>query len=91
MNRPDLGAVTMPAYLNNSAGSGRITYATVGNDEAVCDRMILHFTNLPQIGTSHRWQGSGAGWTLALEPRTDHTRIFGGLRKSVFFAVTHVG
>jgi hypothetical protein len=86
-----IGLVAVPALLGNRAGAGTITYATLGDDEALCDRMILHFTNLPQMGTSNRWQGSGAGWDLTLEPRTDHREIFRTLQKSVFFAVTHIG
>jgi hypothetical protein len=40
---------------------------------------------------SGRWQGTGAGWELTLEGRSDHAEVLDELRGSQFFAVTHVG
>jgi hypothetical protein len=90
---PDIGPTIAPARLNDRRGAGQIMYANVGSTDAMCDRVIANFTNLPTIfpAGSGRWQASGAGWQLTLEGRNDHGTILGELRKSLFFAVTHVG
>jgi len=90
---PDSGPTIVPARIDSAVGAGRVLNVDFGNSTASCDRVVVHFTNLPWVfpwGTG-RWQVSGAGWNLVLEGRPDHSNVFDQLRNSVFFAVTHVG
>jgi hypothetical protein len=93
LERPDLGAVTVPARVTSGQGVGVIMYATVGGDEAICDRVVVHLTNLPQVlpWGSSRWTLSGAGWELTLDSRSDHSEVFSEAANSLSFVVTHAG
>jgi hypothetical protein len=82
--------------------SGEIMGANVGSPDAVCDRVIVHFTNLPRISPAEylvddghywagRWTCSSADWRLALDVRQDHSKVWDALRESLVFVVTHVG
>jgi hypothetical protein len=82
--------------------SGEIMGANVGSPDAVCDRVIVHCTNLPRISPAEylvddghywagRWTCSGAGWRLVLDVRQDHSKVWDALRESLVFVVTHVG
>ena len=89
--RPDIGWTTVPAQNYSSSGSGVIGDATLGAADASCERVIVHFANLPSIFPfgSGRMVLSGAGWNLDLEGRADHPEILRELKQSLFFAVTH--
>lgn len=90
---PDIGPTTVPAHVNDRWGAGVVRDTEVGSRRALCDRVIVHFTNLPGVFPwgPGRWQVSGAGWELILEGRPDHSRIFSELKNSMSSAVTHVG
>jgi hypothetical protein len=87
------GSTTVPALLNRALGVGLIMNATRGDPDAECDHVVAHFTNLPMIypAGSGRWRGTGAGWELILESRSDHAEVLDELPGSVFFVVTHLG
>jgi hypothetical protein len=81
---------------------GEIPNANVGSPDAICDRVIVHFTNLPRISPGEylvegehywagRWTCSGAGWRLLLDVRRDHANVWEAMRESLVFVVTHVG
>ena len=61
--RPDIGWTTVPAQNYSSSGSGVIGDATLGAADARCERVIVHFANLPSIfpSGSGRMVLSGAG------------------------------
>ena len=90
---PDFGSTTVPALLNRALGVGLIMNATCGDPDAECDHVVAHFTNLPMIypAGSGRWRGTGTGWELILESRSDHAEVLDELPGSVFFVVTHLG
>ena len=106
---PDAGPTTVPARRNWSQrdseyvrASGEIMNAHVGSPDALCDRVIVQFTNLPRISPAEylvddghywagRWTCSGAGWRLVLDVRQDHSKVWNALRESLVFVVTHVG
>jgi hypothetical protein len=89
----DVGPTTVPARLNSRSGAGEIMDATIGSSDAMCERVIAHFTNLPSIFPwgAGRWRVSGAGWELTLEGRLDHSKVYSEVTKSLNFVVTHVG
>ena len=109
IERPHGAAITVPAHRNlmrmhNEVGraSGEIMHADVGSPDAVCERVIVHFTNLPPLYPGEylvddgyywpgRWTCSGAGWQLALDVRQDHAKVWDAMRESLVFVVTHVG
>jgi hypothetical protein len=106
---PDARPTTVPAHHNwtqrdseHVRASGEIMNADVGNPDVLCDRVIVHFTNLPRtspaeylVDDGHYWAGrwtcSGAGWQLVLDVRQDHSKVWNALRDSLVFVVTHVG
>jgi hypothetical protein len=106
---PDASSNTVRAhrYRTSSDGeyvrvSGEIMDANVGSADAMCDRVIIHFTNLPRtspadylVDDGHYWAGrwacSGAGWRLILDVRQDHSKVWDAMRESLVFVVTHVG
>jgi hypothetical protein len=82
--------------------SGDIMSTDVGSPDALCDRVIVHFTNVPRLSPAEylvddghywagRWARSGAGWQLALDVRQDHSKVWDTMRESLVFVVTHVG
>jgi hypothetical protein len=82
--------------------SGEIMNANVGSPDAVCNRVIVHITNLPRTSPAEylvddghywagRWTSSGAGWRLVLDVRQDHSKVWDAMRESLVFVVTHVG
>jgi hypothetical protein len=106
---PHGAAATVPARRHLTRmdsedvhASGEIMHADIGSPDAMCDRVIVHFTNLPRmhpaeylVDNGHYWAGrwtcSGAGWQLVLDVRQDHSRIWDAMRESLVFVVTHVG
>lgn len=109
MERPRGASITVPAHrnhmrMNSKVGraSGEIMHADLGSPDAVCERVIVHFTNLPQLYPGEylvddgyywpgRWTCSAAGWQLALDVRLDHAKVWDAMRESLVFVVTHVG
>jgi hypothetical protein len=109
IERPHVAAITMPAHRNLMRmerevvrASGEIMHADVGSPDAVCERVIVHFTNLPPLYPGEylvddgyywpgRWTCSSAGWQLTLDVRQDHAKVWDAMRESLVFVVTHVG
>ena len=106
---PDASPTTVRARRNWTSrdnehvqASGEIMQANVGSTDALCDRVIVHFTNLPRISPAEylvkdghywagRWTCSGAGWRLTLDVRQDHSKVWNALREWLDFVVTHIG
>jgi hypothetical protein len=92
LEMPDMGLTTIPARLNRGRGAGEIPDATLGSASAMCDRVIMHFTNLPAIfAAGRRWNTSAREWQLTLQERPDRSDVVSQFENELFFVVTHVG
>ena len=90
---PDVGSTVVPGLLTNSRGGGSIMDANVGSLDALCERVITHFTNLPALFPAFQWSTSAGGWQLTLWERFDYVDAMHQLNNEnkLFFVVTHVG
>jgi hypothetical protein len=102
VNRPGLGDVMVSAHIMNSAGSGSIAHAALG-DSMDLSYVIVHWFNLPAIlpclplampgGGAYggRWVCEASGWRLTLDQRSDHASAVDDLRGTAHAALTHLG
>lgn len=95
----------MLAAHRSGASSGWINSVELTDANARLSRVLVHWLNLPSIlGTAileqhkasaerwwrGRWQVDVEGWTLTLDSRPDHHKVFKDVREASVYVLTHV-